>query len=64
MRFGNNVNRQERLLIVATNLHSVYSDGPLTKSESLAAYVRRLLESERRDERGSLPTVSQMLDQA
>jgi hypothetical protein len=51
---------QERLQIMADNLHRAYSDTPLTKSDAFAEQVRLLYALASPDEKKSLPTVKQM----
>ena len=51
---------QERLQILAANLHRAYSDAPLTKSDAFAGQMRRLFDLASGDEKKSLPTVRQM----
>jgi hypothetical protein len=50
-------NKAERLLVIAAQLHRVYSEGPLEAPYALATQIRRLAE---RDGRRSLPTVRQL----
>src|SRR5690348_13535851 len=51
---------QERLQMMAGNLHKAFSNAPLTKSDAFAEQVRRLYCLESSDEKKALPTVRQM----
>jgi hypothetical protein len=55
--FSGSPTRQDRLHIVAANLHLAYSRGPLAKSDVFAALMRRL---QKLEQNGPLPNVKQM----